>query len=194
MVTTGDKQMTALNRTPNQANARRFTIDLGNNIEVHDSKHPASPDAGLVKFESEQDLAGLAANWPGGRLVEIWNKLSGVKRVVRFTDRRTAVRRIWRAIAGLEHRGGKHEATSGATAPSRGKAAKPKPAQRNGTKTEHILALLRRPAGATLKEIMALTGWQPHSLRGFISAHSKKVGLRVKSFKRNGERVYRILT
>jgi hypothetical protein len=40
---------------------------------------------------------------------------------------------------------------------------------------------------------MAMTGWQSHSVRGFISAQlTKKLGLRVQSFTRDGERVYRI--
>ena len=53
--------------------------------------------------------------------------------------------------------------------------------------------LLREPSGGTLKAIMEATGWQPHSVRGFISAQLiKKRKLKVKSFKRNGERVYKI--
>ena len=41
--------------------------------------------------------------------------------------------------------------------------------------------------------LMELTGWQAHSVRGFLSAQlSKKRSLRVESFTRKGERVYRI--
>jgi hypothetical protein len=40
---------------------------------------------------------------------------------------------------------------------------------------------------------MAATGWQAHSVRGFISGQLiKKLGLRVRSFRRDGERVYAI--
>jgi len=40
---------------------------------------------------------------------------------------------------------------------------------------------------------MTATGWQAHRVRGFISAQlSKRMGLRVKSFPREGQRVYRI--
>jgi hypothetical protein len=61
------------------------------------------------------------------------------------------------------------------------------------TKAAQILALLKRPAGATLKTIMVVTGWQAHSVRGFISGHLvKKMKLRVKSFRQNGKRVYAI--
>jgi hypothetical protein len=64
---------------------------------------------------------------------------------------------------------------------------------RKSSKTEQVIALLKQPSGASLKGIMALTGWQAHSVRGFISGQlSKKLGLRVKSFKRDGERIYRI--
>ena len=65
-------------------------------------------------------------------------------------------------------------------------------AAREGSKTAKVLDLLRRPDGATLKEIMKATGWQPHSVRGFISgALGKKMGLTVESTKReDGERVY----
>jgi hypothetical protein len=50
---------------------------------------------------------------------------------------------------------------------------------------------LKQPSGATLKALMAATGWQSHSVRGFLSGHlGKKMGLKVKSFERDGERVY----
>jgi hypothetical protein len=61
------------------------------------------------------------------------------------------------------------------------------------TKAATIIALLQEPSGGTLKAIMAATGWQSHSVRGFISAQLvKKRKLKVKSFKREGERVYKI--
>jgi hypothetical protein len=65
---------------------------------------------------------------------------------------------------------------------------------RQGSKTAKILALLKRPGGATLKEIMKATGWQPHSVRGFLSGTlRKKMGIRVDSIKRDDkERTYRI--
>jgi hypothetical protein len=64
-------------------------------------------------------------------------------------------------------------------------------ADRRETKTDRVLALLMQPSGATLKAIMDATGWQSRSVRGFISGQVvKKMGLRVKSFRRDGERVY----
>lgn len=60
------------------------------------------------------------------------------------------------------------------------------------TKGAQILALIRRPKGATLAELAKLTGWQNHSIRGFLSGTvGKKMGLTVESAKReDGERVY----
>jgi len=60
-------------------------------------------------------------------------------------------------------------------------------------KTARVIALLERPKGATLKELMRATGWQTHSVRGLISGQlKKKLKLKVRSFKREGERVYSI--
>jgi hypothetical protein len=65
---------------------------------------------------------------------------------------------------------------------------------RHGTKTAKILDLLKRPGGVTLKELTKATGWQPHSVRGFLSGTlEKKMGTPVESAKRaDGERVYRV--
>jgi hypothetical protein len=73
------------------------------------------------------------------------------------------------------------------------KAAKEK-GVRAGSKTETILDLLKRPEGATAKELLKVTGWQPHSLRGFLSGTvGKKMGLTVVSTKgEDGERSYSV--
>ena len=65
---------------------------------------------------------------------------------------------------------------------------------REGSKTAQVLDLLKRPDGATLKELMKATGWMPHSVRGFLSgAVGKKMGLKVISTKaENGERSYSV--
>ena len=65
---------------------------------------------------------------------------------------------------------------------------------REGTKTAQIVALLKRPGGASLKELMKVTRWQPHSVRGFLSGTlGKKMKLTVTSTKcEDGERSYSI--
>ena len=72
-------------------------------------------------------------------------------------------------------------------------AAKP-PTLRTGTKQAQIIALLERPEGATIAEIVATTAWQAHSARGLISGVlKKKLGLVVGSTKEDGRgAVYRI--
>ena len=64
---------------------------------------------------------------------------------------------------------------------------------RDGSKTAKILDLLKRPDGATTKELLKATGWQAHSL-GFLSGTvGKKMGLTVSSTKAgDGERAYSI--
>lgn len=64
----------------------------------------------------------------------------------------------------------------------------PKPvAIRAGTKQAQIIALLQRPEGASIGEIVEATGWQAHSARGMISgALKKKLGLAITSAKEQG--------
>jgi hypothetical protein len=82
------------------------------------------------------------------------------------------------------------KAPKGRTKPE---VAKPK-AARGGSKTAKILDLLKRPGGATSKELMKATGWLPHSVRGFLSGTvGKKMGLTVTSAKgEDGERTYSV--
>jgi hypothetical protein len=174
---------------------RIFTIDAGNTIAVSTSTGRSSK-SGTARFTNEKQLAALAGHWPSSRLVEIWNNLPGVRKIGKFTDRQTGVRRIWKAIEQLEPLVAPHAASDANKTSNRGKAASQSErpvVARADTKAARVIALLKRPAGATLKEIMALTGWQPHSVRGFITAHVRqKMNYRVQSFKRGGERVYRI--
>jgi hypothetical protein len=177
---------------------KTFTINPANHVRACASNEETRMPDGGAKFASEKELTALAAHWPGKRLVEIWNKLSGVETVRKFTDRKTAVRRIWRAIQDLEPARAEQARTGARKGPGLGKAAagaEQPVVGRDSTKTERIIALLKQPSGATLKAIMAVTGWQSHSVRGFISAQlTKRMGFRIKSFKRDGERVYRIRT
>ena len=68
------------------------------------------------------------------------------------------------------------------------------PRSREGTKEAMLIAMLRRPEGATIAQVIEATGWQKHTVRGAISgALKKKRGLEVTSTKsESGERVYRI--
>ena len=68
------------------------------------------------------------------------------------------------------------------------------PTARDGSKKAQVLDLIKRPEGATLKDIMAVTGWQAHSVRGFISGSlTKKMGIKIESLKRpDGDRAYKV--
>ena len=67
-------------------------------------------------------------------------------------------------------------------------AAEPK-----SNKTTQMVELLRRENGATLDELVELTGWKANSVRGFLSGTiGKKMGLKLESTKRDGKRVYQV--
>jgi hypothetical protein len=149
-------------------------------VEEHGS---GDVSAGENTFASEPELHELASRWPMKRLIEVWNRLPGVKPVTRFTDRNTAIRRLWRAL--------QPEAEQSAKEQRRTKTQQ-RPAFREGSKAAQVCTLLARPQGATLNEIRNETGWQAHTVRGFISRNLSKQGRKVRSFEREGERVYRL--
>jgi hypothetical protein len=71
---------------------------------------------------------------------------------------------------------------------------KPAPRTRENSKQAQVIAMLKRPEGATIKEICDATEWQAHTVRGtFAGAFKKKLGLTMTSEKtEGGERIYRI--
>jgi hypothetical protein len=194
-----------------------FTIDPDNNITVL-AQVPAGTDRSTT-FSTERELAKLITDWPISRLIDAWNSFAGVapfddlKPIKKFTNRKTAVVRIWNAVTRLTplvapvtadvasvKRNGKKSPTTSRRAvvarPAAKRAAEPASARskKTGSKKTDVLALMRRDSGATMAEIIQLTGWQPHTVRGFVSGTLvKKMGLAVDSFRGEGrERTYRI--
>ncbi|MCL5742662.1 MAG: DUF3489 domain-containing protein [Acidobacteria bacterium] len=185
-----------------------FTIDNENNITAFATLEQV-PEA-CQRFATEKEFAKLSAGWPISRFVEVWNAFAGVvplhgdllphddlKPVKKFTDRKTAVNRIWKAIQALTSTPAPPVAPVApkkAKGTNQAKAKDGAPTAREGSKKSIVLGLLRRPEGATLEAIMAATGWQAHSVRGFISGGlGKKMGLTVESLKTpEGARAYRI--
>ena len=75
------------------------------------------------------------------------------------------------------------------TADPKGKQADP------GSKQSRVIAMLRSPAGATIAAMMEATGWQQHSVRGFLAGVvRKRLKLKLGSKKVDGTRVYRVTT
>ena len=70
-----------------------------------------------------------------------------------------------------------------------------KPRTRDNSKQARVIAMLKRPEGATIAQIMDVTGWQQHTVRGtFAGALKKKLGLTITSSKESGtERIYKIV-
>jgi Protein of unknown function (DUF3489) len=65
---------------------------------------------------------------------------------------------------------------------------------RAGTKNAQVVAMLRDRAGTTIAAIMTATGWQQHSVRGFLAGVvRKKLGLNLVSEPGESGRVYRII-
>jgi uncharacterized protein DUF3489 len=183
-----------------------FTIDSENNIVAHTTPQGGADES--QAFSSAQQLAKLTAEWPASRLVETWNSFAGVapfddlKPVKKFTSRKVAVTRIWKAIERLSPDAAQ-PATAVATERTRSKKSPAKPRRRAGAqkgatesrtnKKADVIAMMKRPKGVTLDQIMEATAWQKHTVRGFVSILGRKGGEKIDSAKNAaGKRTYRI--
>ena len=71
--------------------------------------------------------------------------------------------------------------------------ALPRRRPRSESKLRACLDLLERREGATVEDLQSITGWLPHSVRGFLSGTvKKKLKLDVASLKEERGRVYRV--
>lgn len=178
---------------------RIFTIDGDNNIAVYAAPEEVPAGENIHTFASEKELEKLLGCLSGDELVQIWNSFAGappfgeLKPVRKFTDRKTAVARIWRAIQRLA------PAPTVATVGEPGTQGAPKKAgsskeatARQASKKARVIELLRRPEGATLQALCEATGWEAHSVRGFLSGTlAKKMGHKITRVKRDdGASVY----
>jgi uncharacterized membrane protein len=150
-------------------------------------------------------------------LVDTWNSFAGVapfddlKPVKKFTSRKAAVSRIWQAVARLSPDVAPPAANvapvkgkskkSPAKAPRRAQAKKAatesgsnkKATESGSNKKAEVIAMMKRAKGATMAEIIEATGWQKHTVRGFVSILGSKGGQKIESSKNAaGERSYRI--
>src|SRR5215210_8599882 len=77
-----------------QSMSRVYAITEENTVQLVEAAGKSVEGA----FASTDELTQLVAEWPLRRLVEIWNKLPGVRPLSRFENRVIAVQRIWRAL------------------------------------------------------------------------------------------------
>ena len=183
-----------------------FTIDSDNNLAAHAGSAATTDD--LPSFASEKELAKLTVEWPASRLVETWNSFAGVtpfddlKPVKKFTRRQAAVARIWQAVQRLSP-GAAPKAADAAPSKARSRKSSAKGKRRDtapkGTsdartnKKAEVIAMMKRAKGVTLEAIMEATGWQKHTVRGFVRILGSQGGEKVESTKNAaGERTYRI--
>jgi hypothetical protein len=201
-----------------------FTINEDNNITAFATAAEAAQagDSTATTFDSQAALAKVSADWPLSRFVDIWNSIPGNSAVSKFADRKKAVARVWTAILPLAGNAQASEPEAKPTEPTpdakpkksakgvkpakKAKAAKKAapvkaaPAKKSADKGERsnkkaeVTAMMKRAKGVTLAEIMEVTGWQPHTVRGFVSILGSKGGETIESSKNPaGERMYRIV-
>jgi hypothetical protein len=133
---------------------------------------PATVNEGEIAVASNEELR--AAPLSGKRLLALWNALPGVEKRRTVGDRVALIDQLWSAIEALPG----PEPQSDAKRPS---------------KQDEVIAMLRRPEGATVDEVVCATGWQRHTVRGVFSGTlKKKLGLSLASVKEDRGRVYRI--
>src|ERR1700682_2261216 len=129
---------------------------------------PMPPREGEIAVASLDELR--AARLSGKRLLALWNGLPGVDRLSKVGNREALLDRLWSALEAL-----------------------PDPQPARASKQAEVIALLRRRQGVTVDEVRAVTGWQPHTVRGvFSGALKKKLGLAIVAAKEERGRVYRI--
>lgn len=70
-----------------------------------------------------------------------------------------------------------------------------KPRTRENSKQATVIQMLKRPEGATIKQICETTGWLGHTTRGFLAGSvKKKLGLTLTSIKpeKGADRIYHL--
>jgi hypothetical protein len=97
---------------------------------------------------------------------------------------------------GASRKQGAPKATKRAKAAAPKKPARAPRAQKSearSNKKAQVIAMMKRAKGVTLAEIVDATGWQKHTVRGFVSILGSKGGQKIESSKNAaGERSYRI--
>jgi hypothetical protein len=131
---------------------------------------PPVVNEGEIVVASNEELH--AAHLGGKRLLALWNALPDVEKRRKVGDRNALIDQLWSAIEALPD---------------------PQSDAKRASKQDAVIAMLRRPQGATVDEVASATGWQRHTVRGVFSGSlKKKLGLTLASAKEERGRVYRI--
>jgi len=145
---------------------------IGNDGVTLCREAPATVNDGEIAVASKEELD--ASPLSSKRLLALWNALPGVEKRRKVGDRAALVDQLWSAIEGLPD-------------------PEPEPDAKRPSKQDEVIAMLRRPEGATVDEVASATGWQRHTVRGvFAGTLKKKLGLTLASSKEERGRVYRI--
>jgi len=160
-------------------------------IEKNRNLESAIPKKGSAQSFTSRQKAPSSAASPKKRLRSVGSKparATGAQRPPKADE--PLVENIIRQKK--RPRSGESPAMQMATAKAPGKAEAPE----GVTKQERMLTLLSQPAGASIEEMMHATGWQQHSVRGFLAGTVKrKLGFSLTSQKPDdGVRRYRIKT
>ena len=141
---------------------------IGNDGITLCRESPAVVGEGEIVVASNEELH--AARLSGKRLLTLWNALPGVEKRRKVGDRDALIEQLWSAIESL-----------------------PDPDAKRPSKQDDVIAMLRRPQGATVDEVVSATGWQRHTVRGVFSGTlKKKLRLTLASAQEERGRVYRI--
>jgi Protein of unknown function (DUF3489) len=145
---------------------------IGNDGVTLCREAPATVNDGEIAVASNEDLH--TAPLSGKRLLALWNALPGVEKRRKVGDRKALIDQLWSAIETLPE-------------------PEPPSDAKRSSKQDAVIAMLRRPEGATVDEVANATGWQRHTVRGVFSGTlKKKLGLALASAKEERGRVYRV--
>jgi len=134
---------------------------------------PAAVNDGELVVASNEELHAAALS--GRRLLALWNTLPGVEKRRKAGDPTALINELWSAIEMW---------------PDQEPPSNPK----RSSKQDEVIAMLRRLEGVTVDEVVSVTGWQRHTVRGVFSGTlKKKLGLTLASAQEERGRVYRIV-
>src|SRR5438045_1376851 len=133
---------------------------------------PAAMTEGEIAVTSKEELHAAPLN--AKRLLALWNALPSVEKRRKVGDRAALIDELWTAIEALPE-------------------PEPQSDVKRPSKQAEVLAMLRRPEGATVDEVASAMSWQRYTVRGLFSGTlKKKLGLTLVSAQEERGRVYRI--